>query len=64
LSRQWEWRDNVFHIENVVQRGTSCHANACGATALFGNASPTGMTKRVRSEKKIEEVIIKILNKR
>jgi len=59
LSRQREWRDKVFHVENVIQRGTSCYANTGGATAL----EPTGMTKRIRCEFFFKEVIIKILNK-
>ena len=51
LSHQREWRDKVFHVENVVQRGVFCRANARSTTALFGHASPTGVTKRARSKK-------------
>jgi hypothetical protein len=59
MSLQREWRDKVFHVGNVVQCGTSCRANACGTTMLFGHASPIGATKRVRSENFLERLFLK-----
>jgi hypothetical protein len=47
----------LFHIENAVQRGKSCHTTCVGVTALFG------LAKRIRSVKFVFCVIIKILNK-
>ena len=59
LSRRWEWRDKVdtwnmswqtpSERSEVCQHGTSCHANACGATVYFCHAAQTGAIKRVRS---------------
>ena len=59
LSRQWEWRDKVdtwnmscqtpSERSEACQRGTPCHANACGAITCFCHATRTGATKEVRS---------------
>ena len=45
LSRQWKWRDKVFHIGNIIQRGTSCRVNTCGAIALFVTPAPLARPK-------------------
>jgi hypothetical protein len=39
LSRQREWRDELFYVENAIECAVSCRANACGVTMLFGRAS-------------------------
>jgi hypothetical protein len=57
----WHLGVTIFDVRNVVQCGRSYRANACGGTMLFCHASRTGATKRVRSVKKIDAGIIKIL---
>jgi hypothetical protein len=36
----------LFHVGNAVECVVSCHANACGATMLFGRAIGNGATKK------------------
>jgi hypothetical protein len=36
LSRQQEWRDELFHVENVVEYVVSCRIDA---TTLFGRVA-------------------------
>ena len=39
----------VSERSRACQRGTPCHANACGATVCFRHATRIGATKRVRA---------------
>ena len=35
LSRQQEWREMLFHVEDTVEYGVSCHTNVCGMAMLL-----------------------------